>query len=219
VLTKSRRLTVVATALGAALTLAGCSGDSGTTPNAAQGTQTTSAEQTRGSSGLPPTSGTAAQPPAPGGGAPQPSGGDSVKWADNLCAPIGDFVKSISTKMADISSATDQAQMQAKLGQFLDDMANGLGTTVDSLKKLEPSPVKGGDQARDRIVGAYAKSKDVLKEAAAKMRAGDQDAASQVMETLGNEAASVADPFRDDDAPELRAAIKTAPKCKDMAGG
>jgi hypothetical protein len=216
----SRRLTYVAAAtLGITLTLAGCSSDDSANPqNTDQNASNAPASgspapsQPSGSTGA---SGAPNAPVPP----PAPSGGDPVKWVDNLCAPIGDFTKSISTKMTDFGNVTDQAQIQAKLGQFLDDMANGLGGTVDRLKQLEPSPVKGGDDVKNRIVESYLKSQQVLKDAGAKMKAGDQDAAGQVMQSLGDETSKMVDPFKDNDNPELRDAMSKAPKCKDIPSG
>ena len=136
--------------------------------------------------------------------------------ACTLCAPISDFTKSIAGRMSDLGNATDQAQMQAKLGEFIDGIATGLGGTVERLKQLEPSPVKGGDDIKNKIVGAYTTSQNALKQAAAKIRAGDQDAAAQVMQTLGDETAKMTDPFKDNDTAEVRAAIQKAPRCKDI---
>jgi hypothetical protein len=211
----SRRLTfIAAAALGATLTLAGCSSsdDGGQPQNANQG-----APSGGSSSG--------SQAPGPGGGSggttpppppPAPSGGDPVKWVDNLCAPISDFTKSLAGRMGDLGSATDQTQMQAKLGQFLDDLAGGLGGAVDRLKQLEPSPVKGGDDVKGKIIEAYGKSQLALRDAGAKMKAGDQDAAGQVMQSLGDETAKMVDPFKDNDTAELRDAMTKAPRCKDI---
>jgi hypothetical protein len=210
----SRRLKFfAAAALGATLTLAGCSGsDNGAQPqNANQGTP--SGSSSPGSQGSAPGGSGGTTPPPP---PPAPSGGDPVKWVDNLCAPISDFTKSLAGRMGDLATATDQAQMQAKLGQFLDDLAGGLGGTVDRLKQLEPSPVKGGDEVKGKIVEAYAKSQQALRDAGAKMKAGDQDAAGQVMQSLGDETAKMVDPFKDNDTAELRDAMTKAPRCKDI---
>jgi hypothetical protein len=217
----SRRLTfVTAAALGVTLTLTGCSSDDNATPQNAN--QSASSAPGSGSSAPGQPSGSASagagagtSPVAP----PAPSGGDPVKWVDNLCAPIGDFTKSIATKMTDFGNVTDQSQIQAKLGQFLDEMASGLGSTVDRLKQLEPSPVKGGDDVKNKIVESYQKSQAVLKDASTKMKAGDQDAAGQVMQSLGDETSKMVDPFKDNDNAELRDAMSKAPKCKDIPGG
>jgi hypothetical protein len=218
----SRRLKfIAAAALGAALTLAGCSSGDDGAQNAGQGTnagdagQAPSGQAPAGGNGSGATSGANTPPPPP----PQPSNGDPVKWVDNLCAPISDFTKSLAGRMGDLASATDQAQMQAKLGKFLDDLAGGLGGTVDRLKQLEPSPVKGGDDVKNRIVEAYGKSQAALREAGAKMKAGDQDAAGQVMQSLGDETAKMVDPFKDNDTAELRDAMTKAPRCKDIPSG
>jgi hypothetical protein len=212
----SRRLTfVVAAALGAALTLAGCSSGSGSPQNTSQGTPNGSGPSSQApnqpSGG---SSGSTAPPPPP-----EPSGGDPIKWTDNLCGPISDYTKLIATKMTDLGNNTDQAQMQAKLGQFLDDLANGLGSTVDRLKQVEPSPIKGVDAVKGMIIDNYVKSQQVLTEASAKMRAGDQDAAGQIMQSLGEETSKMVDPFKDNDNAELRDAMAKAPRCKDIVGG
>jgi hypothetical protein len=217
----SRRLTfVTAAALGITLTLTGCSSDDNATPQNAN--QSASSAPGSGSSAPGQPSGSASagagagtSPVAP----PAPSGGDPVKWVDNLCAPIGDFTKSIATKMTDFGNVTDQSQIQAKLGQFLDEMASGLGSTVDRLKQLEPSPVKGGDDVKNKIVESYQKSQGVFRDAAAKMRAGDQDAASQVMQSLGDETGRITDPFKDNNTDALRDAMGKAATCKDITGG
>jgi hypothetical protein len=211
----SRRLTfIAAAALGATLTLAGCSsGDSGGQPqNANQGTP--SGGSSTGSPGSAPAGGSGGNTPPPP--PPAPSNGDPVKWVDNLCAPISDFTKSLAGRMGDLATATDQTQMQAKLGQFLDDLAGGLGGTVDRLKQLEPSPVKGGDEVKGKIIEAYGKSQQALRDAGAKMKAGDQDAAGQVMQSLGDETSKMVDPFKDNDTAELRDAMTKAPRCKDI---
>ena len=113
----------------------------------------------------------------------------------------------------------DQAQMQAKLGKFLDDLAGGLGGAVDRLKQLEPSPVQGGDAVKNKIIEAYGTSQVALRDAGAKMKAGDQDAAGQVMQSLGDETAKMVDPFKDNDTAELRDAMSKAPRCKDIPSG
>ncbi|CAM4015758.1 hypothetical protein KIPE111705_36390 [Kibdelosporangium persicum] len=216
----SRRLTFIAAAtLGATLALAGCSSSDGENPPNAAAQQGTSGNQQPG------------QPPADGGGTggggestpppapPAPSNGDPVKWVDNLCGPISDFTKSLAGRMGDLANATDQAQMQAKLGQFIDNLAGGLGGTVDRLKQLEPAPVKGGDDVKNKIISSYTTSQNALKEAAAKIRAGDQDAAAQVMQSLGDETAKMVDPFKDNDTAEVRDAMTKAPRCKDIPSG
>jgi hypothetical protein len=218
----SRRPSLVAAVtLGITLTLAGCSsggGDNAAPPNTGQGTPNSPAPS--GSATGQPPSGSA------GGGASgapvvplPPSGGDPVKWADSLCTPLSEFTKSISAKAADLSNAADQSQIQAKLGQLVDDMATGLGTTVARLKTLEPSPIKGADDVKNKIVEAYQKSQQVLKDAAVKMRAGDQDAAGQIMQSLGEETSKITDPFKDNTNDALRDAISKAPTCKDIVGG
>ncbi|ONI78898.1 hypothetical protein ALI144C_29500 [Actinosynnema sp. ALI-1.44] len=205
----SRRLTFVAFA--AVLALSACSSnDGGNAQNAAgQGSPAGSAQSV--------------QPPANGGNEPTkpapppaPSNGDPQVWVGNLCAPINDFTKSIAGRMGELGNATDQAQMQAKLGQFIDGIAGSLGGTVDRLKQLEPAPVKGGDDVKNKIISMYSASQNALKEAAAKIRAGDQDAAAQVMQTLGDETAKMTDPFKDNDTAEVRAAMQKAPQCKDI---
>jgi hypothetical protein len=213
----SRRLTFVAAAtLGITLTLTSCSSNSGNSgQNASQGTSTGSSpsgqapSQPSGSAGSP----AASAPP------PQPSNGDPVKWVDNLCAPIGDFTKSITEKASDFGTATDQNQVQAKLGQLVDYMANGIGGLIDRFKQLEPSPIKGADDAKAKMIDSYTKSQQVLKDAAVKMKAGDQEAAAQVMQSLGDETSKIADPFKDTENAALRDAMSKAPRCKDIAGG
>lgn len=209
----SRRLTfIAAAALGATLTLTGCSSSSdsaGQPQNANQGTPPGGSSP--GSPGADPSGGNTPPPPPPA-----PSNGDPVKWVDNLCAPISDFTKSLGGRLGDLATATDQAQMQAKLGAFLDDLAGGLGGTVDRLKQLEPSPVKGGDEVKGKIIEAYGKSQQALRDAGAKMKAGDQDAAGQVMQSLGDETSKMVDPFKDNDTAELRDAMTKAPRCKDI---
>nr|WP_157529389.1 hypothetical protein [Kibdelosporangium sp. MJ126-NF4]CEL23216.1 hypothetical protein [Kibdelosporangium sp. MJ126-NF4] len=208
----SRRITFLAFAT--VLVLSGCSGDDGGNPQnaAGQGASGGSGQQQPG------------QPPASGGGntpekpapPPAPSNGDPVVWVGNLCAPINDFTKSMAGRMTELGNAADQAQMQAKLGQFIDGLAGGLGDTVNRLKQLEPAPVKGGDDIRNKIVSTYTTSQNALKEAAAKIRAGDQDAAAQVMQSLGDETAKMTDPFKDNDTAEVRAAMQKAPQCKEI---
>lgn len=206
-----RRLTyVAAAAIGVTLTLAGCSSsDSGNPQNTSGSSNSAAPTQGSGSTG-----GGAPQPPPPA-----PSGGDPVKWADNLCAPIGDFTKSLSTKMGELGQVSDQAQMQQKFGQLIDDMAGGLGGAVDRLKQLEPSPIPDGDKIKNTIIDSYAKSQTALKQAGAKMKSGDQDAAAQVMQSLGEEASKMVDPFNGNDTPQLREAMGKAQRCKDIAGG
>jgi hypothetical protein len=216
----SRRLSYFAAAtLGIALTLTGCSSsNSGSPQNTSQGASSTASTQASGSgaAGQPPGSGAVA--PEPSAPPPQPSNGDPVKWVDNLCAPIGDFTKSVAQKATELGSAADQAQIQAKLGQLVDDMANGIGGLINRLRQLEPSPIKGADDAKAKMIDAYGKSQQVFKEAAAKMKAGDQDAAAQVMQSLGDETSKIADPFKDNSTAELRDAMSKAPRCKDIAG-
>ena len=210
----SRRLTfIAAAALGVTLTLAGCSSGGGEPQNNATQSTPASGGSGPGSPGQAPSSDDRPTPPAP---PPAPSNGDPVKWVDNLCAPISDFTKSLAGRMGGLATASDQAQMQAKLGQFLDDLAGGLGGTVDRLRQLEPSPVKGGDEVKGKIVEAYGKSQQALRDAGAKMKAGDQDAAGQVMQSLGDETAKMVDPFKDNDTAELRDAMTKAPRCKDI---
>jgi uncharacterized phage infection (PIP) family protein YhgE len=215
----SRRLSYVAAAtLGIALTLTSCSSsDNGSSPNASPGASTGSSPAGTSAAGQP--SGGGAASPEPSAPPPQPSNGDPVKWVDNLCAPIGDFTKSITAKAADLGSATDQTQVQAKLGQLVDDMANGIGGLIDRLKQLEPSPIKGADDAKAKMIESYGKSQQVLKDAAGKMKAGDQDAAAQVMQGLSDETSKIADPFKDNNNAELKDAMGKAPRCKDIAGG
>ncbi|ALG05834.1 hypothetical protein AOZ06_01880 [Kibdelosporangium phytohabitans] len=200
------------------LAFSGCSSDDGGNPQnaAGQNTPAGSGQQQPG------------QPPANGGGGgggtepakpappPAPSNGDPAVWVDNLCAPISDFTKSIAGRMSELGNAADQTQMQAKLGQFIDGIASSLGDTVGRLKQLEPAPVKGGDDVKNKIIGVYTNSQNALKEAAAKIRAGDQDAAGKVMETLGDETAKMTDPFKDNDTAEMRAAMQKAPRCQDL---
>ncbi len=212
-----RRLAFVAAAtLGITLTLTGCgASDSGqNTAQSASGSAGASAPASGGGG-----SGGGSSSPEPSAPPPQPSNGDPVKWVDNLCAPVSDFTKSITQKASDLGSSGDQNQIQAKLGQLLDDMANGVGGLVDRLKQLEPSPIKGADDAKAKMIESYGKSQQVLKDAAAKMKAGDQDAAAAAMQSLGDETTKIADPFKDLQNNELRDAMSKAPRCKDIAGG
>ncbi|WP_125728019.1 hypothetical protein [Kibdelosporangium aridum] len=205
----SRRLTIAVFA--ATLALAGCSssdGDKPQNPPAQGGTAAGQPPQNGGGGG----GGEPTPPPPP----PEPSNGDPVKWMDNLCIPISDFTRSLGGRMGDLANATDQAQMQAKLGQFIDNIAGGLGGTVARLNQLEPAPVKGGDEVKNKIVSSYTLSQNALKEAAAKIRAGDQDAMGQVMQSLGDETAKMVDPFKDNDPAEVRDAMAKAPRCKDL---
>jgi hypothetical protein len=215
----SRRLSYFAAAtLGIALTLTGCSSsNSGSPQNTSQGASSTGSSPS-GSTAAGQPSGSSTAAPEPSALPAQPSNGDPVKWVDNLCAPIGDFTKSVAQKATELGSAADQAQIQAKLGQLVDDMANGIGGLINRLKQLEPSPIKGADDAKAKMIDAYGKSQQVFKEAAAKMKAGDQDAAAQVMQSLGDETSKIADPFKDNSTAELRDAMSKAPRCKDIAG-
>jgi hypothetical protein len=220
----SRRLTFVAAAtLGVALALAGCSSSDNANP---QNTNQTGASNGSNPSGQVPNqpsgggsgsagSGSATPPPPP----PEPSNGDPVKWADNFCAPISDYTKFIATKMTVFGESTDQAQMQVKLSQFLDDLANGAGSAVARLKQVEPAPIKDADTVKNQIVDAYTKSEQVLKEASGKMHAGDQDAANQAMASLGEETTKLVDPFKDLANAPLRDAIGKANRCKEIVGG
>ncbi|MEV4311131.1 hypothetical protein [Actinocrispum sp. NPDC049592] len=215
---KRRLASVAAATLGIALTLTGCgSSDSGgqnAAPSSSGSAGASAPASGTGGSGGGSSSPEASAPP------PQPSNGDPVKWVDNLCAPVSDFTKSITQKASDLGSAAgDQNQIQAKLGQLLDDMANGVGGLVDRLKQLEPSPIKGADDAKAKMIESYGKSQQVLKDAAAKMKAGDQDAAAAAMQSLGDETTKIADPFKDLQNNELRDAMSKAPRCKDIAGG
>jgi uncharacterized phage infection (PIP) family protein YhgE len=216
----SRRPSLLAAvALGFTLTMAGCSSGDGGQP--APGGP--SGSNAPGSSGQQPSG---AQPSGAGSGAAStpvtplpPSGGDPVKWADNLCTPLAELTKSISDQAAGLSQAADQSQIQAKLSQLVDGIATGLGHTVDRLKTLEPSPIKGGDDVKNKIVESYQKSQQVLKDAAAKMRAGDQDAAGQIMQNLSEETGRITDPFNGNTNDALRDAMGKATACKDITGG
>ncbi|MCE7009290.1 hypothetical protein LWC34_41725 [Kibdelosporangium philippinense] len=203
----SRRLTIVVFA--AAMALAGCSssGDDSAKDASGQFGGTPQQPSENGGGGGEPTT-----PPAP----PEPSNGDPVKWMDNLCTPISDFNRSLGGRMGDLATAADQTQMQAKLGQFIDNLAGGLGGTVARLKLLEPAPLKGGDDVKNKIISTYTASQNALKEVAARARAGDQDAMGQVMESLGEETSKMADPFKDNDPAEVRDAMAKAPRCKDL---
>ena len=217
---RRRTSSVAAVTVTVALALAGCSsgGDNGQPAPAIP-----SMSNQSGPSGQVP-------PPAPGAASAAPTtpvtplppaGGDPVKWADNLCTPLSEFTKSVAEQAANLSQATsgDQAQLQIKLSQLVDSMATGLGHTVDRLKTLEPSPIKGADDVKNKIVESYQKSQGVFRDAAAKMRAGDQDAANQVMQSLGDETGRITDPFKDNNTDALRDAMGKAATCKDITGG
>lgn len=209
----------VAVALGITLTLTGCSsGSNGAAPATSGAPGSNPPPATSGG----PSSGGAASgaPGTPAGPVTPlpPAGGDPVKWADNLCTPLSELTKYISDQAASLSQAQDQTQIQAKLTQLVDDMAGGLGRTVDRLKTLEPSPIKGADDVKNKIIDAYQKSQQALKDAAGKMRAGDQEAAGQIMQNIGDETSKIADPFKDNTNDALKDAMGKAPTCKDITG-
>ncbi|TCO64272.1 hypothetical protein [Actinocrispum wychmicini] len=211
---------VVAVALGITLTLAGCSSSSNGAPPAPGGVSGSNAPPPQSGSGSGGPSGSAGSGAPTGPVAPlPPAGGDPVKWADNLCTPLSEFTKSIADQAATMSQVQDQSQIQAKLGQLVDDMATGLGRTVDRLKTIEPSPIKGADDVKNKIVEAYQKSQQVLKDAAGKVRGGDQDAAAQILQSLGDETSKITDPFKDNTNDALRDAMGKAAACKDITGG
>lgn len=163
----------------------------------------------------------AAAPPSTGAA---PSGGTSpagIEWANQFCQPLIDIAKVTSEQAPSIDSSSPEA-MRSSLAAFFGSIAQQVGGGAEKLRKLAPSPIKGGNEAAQALAGGFDQAKTAFEETKTKLANGtNPDDLAQVMSEIGpkmQELGSIDPLGQAKDNPELTAAIKDSPTCQAMGG-
>lgn len=160
------------------------------------------------------------------GDAQSPSGSTDANtaWADKFCGALLNLATASKQAPPDMSSG-DLTKVKTGLSTFLSTMSTGVSKTVDELKNIGPSPVKGGDDVAKAAItgfGTMKKSYDDAKTQLDQLNPADAAAFSEglgkVTQTMSG-AAGAANPMKElGDNPELSKAGETAPNCKKLSG-
>jgi hypothetical protein len=171
---------------------------------------------------------------APTGGSPAAAGGgvtapvatdDPVAWMDQVCGVLLPLTVAQTTDPSiDPSSATPE-QAFTQIRESLTKAGEGMGTAIDGLEAVGPSPITGGDDLVQQMSTTLGTAKTALDSAAQKLKDVDPDDPESLYSALGDLGSiegleGLEDPekaFKSN--PELEAAAEQAPKCQQLNPG
>ncbi len=170
-----------------------------------------------------PTGGSPAATGDGGSTAPVPTD-DPVAWMDQVCGVLLPLTEAPTAPSLDPSTATPE-QAFAQLRDSLTKAAEGMGTAIDGLEAVGPSPITGGDELVQQMSTTLGTAKTALDSAAEKLQDVDPDDPESLYTALADLGSiegleGLEDPGKAFTTnPELEAAAKQAPKCQQLNPG
>ena len=204
-----RRLTfVVVTAVSLTLALAGCGDEKNSISSpAVDGTSASQAAQGGASSSMPTSS-------TPTSGAGTGTGG-GVEWVNSFCEPVSKFTNQLYAQTSSTYSGPNA------VNRALTDDANRtlavIDTAVTDLKKLGPSPFRGGDILKDTAINDLDMNREMLRLRVDKLRSGQGGSVDQILRDTPSQMTSLSSLAQTTaGATELVQAMQAVPSCKNL---
>lgn len=165
---------------------------------------------------------TAAPADQPGPTTTAQAGPAAVDWANSMCSAILEFDG--KAPRFEIDSSTPAA-MIASLTTFLDAMSARINDAVSKLQALGPSPVDGGEQAAQAMVGALQQLRFSVERSRTRLTGvdpNDRPGTSAALQDIAKELQNLREPVNPLEGmsaryPDLQAAARSADNCTEVS--